>query len=245
MQSITRPICSRRARFGRTKLPSTVVHAAFAGLLAAALLGPAFDKRAVLLVVGLTALADLDVFVGLVLQGTHRAAFHTLLLPLGCAGLLYYDTQIRDRSWLRQHYGAWGVRVGWVSIVVYIAAAIGLDLFTYLGVNIFYPLHDQFYTFTGEVGYAVGDGWVQTFVEIGSEDDGRLAVDAGQRGSTRDVHVASGIDPEPGPDATDTERHFPLVFNGWQLLLVTTSTFILIAKLWLQGPEPSEGLTRD
>lgn len=222
-------------------MPSTVVHVALAGLLAAALLGPAFDRRALVVVGGVTAAADLDVLIGLIVLGGHRAAFHTLLLPLTAAMLLYYDTSARECSWVRQRYDARGVRIAWVTVFAYVVAAIGLDLFTYLGVNVFYPLYDQFFTFTGQAGYAVGEGWVQTFVELKVDlRAGQIAIDAGQRGSTTEVHVPTGFDRAAGPDPPDASRRFPIAFRGWQLLVVVVSTFVVFAKLRLQGPKPRE-----
>ena len=50
-------------------MPSTVVHLALAGLLAAGLLGEWFSRRSLAVVLVVTVLPDLDAFVGLVVQG--------------------------------------------------------------------------------------------------------------------------------------------------------------------------------
>lgn len=219
-------------------MPSTVVHVAFGGLIAVGLLGSAFDRRSLLVVCVLVAFPDLDTVVGLFLEGTHRAAFHTLLIPLGAAVVVYVDTRIRDRSVLRSRYDDWGVRVAWVSIVAYAVAAIGLDLFNRLGANVFYPLHDQFYTVTGHLKYGIGDGWQQSFVQLEpTEASGDVQPDPVRRGSTDQVHVPSGVDPQRGPEKSGVERHFPVAVAGWQLFVIVTSVVVLTAKRRLPDAE--------
>ncbi|WP_254536229.1 metal-dependent hydrolase [Halomarina litorea] len=219
-------------------MPSTVVHCALAGLLAAALLGPAFDRRAVAVVLLVTVVPDLDVFSGVVLPGTHRALLHTLLVPALVGGLVVYDTRLRERSWLLGRHGWWGVRVAWVAVLAYAFAGIGLDLFVG-GANPLYPLHDQFYRFSGSIEYSTQRGWVQTFVEVappetasggGAGGRGAPTVDAGQLGSTAEVHVSSGVDPSRGAEPADVDRVFPVVRSGWQLLLVLTSLVALAGR---------------
>lgn len=213
---------------------STVVHAALAGLIAVALLRDAFGVRSLALVVGAVVVVDLDVFIGLWITGAHRAAFHTLLFPLLLSGLVLYETRVRDRSWLRGRFGADGVRTAWVGIVAVVFAGIGPDLFTN-GVNLLYPLHDQFYQFTGHVRLSTKEGLVQTFVDLSpaesSDGSGQVAV-----GSTEEVgdRYWTGVDPQPsegGADSTDVERIFPIVESGEQLLLVLTSAFVVGSRL--------------
>lgn len=164
-------------------MPSTVVHVALAGLVGTALLADYFDAKAVAVVMAATAFLDLDVLVGLWIQGAHRAAFHTLLLPGIVGGLLWWDlrgrtrprvqswvgtggragTWVRERSRVRSRWGARGARVGWVSIAGMTLAGIGPDAF-FNGANLFYPVHDQFYELSGEVLYSTRDGFVQTLV---------------------------------------------------------------------------------
>ncbi|QSG06163.1 metal-dependent hydrolase [Halapricum desulfuricans] len=217
---------------------STVVHAALAGLIAAALLRDAFGVRTLAVVVGAVIVVDLDVFVGLWVVGAHRAAFHTLLFPLLLAGLVLYETRVRDRSWLRERFGADGVRTSWVAIVAIAFAGIGPDLFTN-GVNLLYPLHDQFYQLSGHVRLSTTEGLVQTFVDLSpSESPAGSAGDSGQVavGSTEEVgdRYWTGVDPEPsesGTDPTVVERVFPIVESGEQLLLVLTSAFVVGSRL--------------
>jgi len=224
-------------------MPSLVVHVALAGLVGTALLGREFDRRSVLLILLVPVIPDLDAFGGFVVPGSHRALLHTLLIPLGAAVLVSYDTTVRESSWLRGRYGARGVHLAWVAVVVYAFAGIGLDLFTRFGANPLYPLHDQFYEVSGRLQYSTTAGWEQTFVELnlrtesganagsgGDAGGGTRTVEAGQRGSTAEVHVNSGIDPNRGAEPENVERIFPVAQSGWQLLLVLTSAMVLVGK---------------
>ena len=206
-------------------MPSTVVHCAFAGLLAAGLLGDAFDARAVAIVLAATIVPDLDAFAGFVIAGGHRSVLHTLLLPLGAAALLYADTHLREESFVRGRWRARGVRIAWVSIAAVAFAAIGLDLVAG-GVNLFYPIRDQFYALSGELLFSNNRGLVQTFVELGSGEA------EAARGSSEQYRIGSGVDPTRGAEPENVERIFPVAQAGWQLLLIVTSVFVLGARLW-------------
>ncbi|MEF8856744.1 MAG: metal-dependent hydrolase, partial [Haloplanus sp.] len=126
-------------------MPSTVVHLAIGAVVAAALLGDEFDGRAVAVVLAATALPDVDTFVGLVLQGAHRALLHTLVLPAVAGAILAYDTRLRAISGLHARWGARGVRIAWVALAALLLGGILPDLMTN-GVNAFYPLYDRFLT---------------------------------------------------------------------------------------------------
>lgn len=154
-------------------MPSTVVHVALAGLVGAALLAEYFDGKAVAAVMAATALVDFDVFLGFWIEGAHRAAFHTLVLPALVGALLWWDLRRRDRSLVRSRWGPRGVRVTWVGLVAVTFAGIGLDAFLN-GANLFYPLHDQFYELSGRVFYSTEEGFVQTLVNL---DVGALVAD--------------------------------------------------------------------
>lgn len=227
-------------------MPSTVVHVGFALLLAAALLGPAYDRRALVVIASAVAFLDLDAFVSLVVANTHRAAFHTLLLPTLVGGLLYADTRLADRSKVRSRCGDHGVRVAWTALVAVVVSGIGLDLFGASGVNLFYPLFDQFYAFTGAVEWSSARGFVQTFVEVrppgGSTGGaGGGTVDVGQRGSTREYRVATGIDPTEGREPPGVERVFPVFYAGWQATLALTGVAVTVLKLrWADSPLAAE-----
>lgn len=207
-------------------MPSTLVHLALAGLLAAGLLGSAFGWRSLGVVFIATALPDLDSFIALVLPNTHRAALHTLLLPLLLGVLLVADER-REDSWLRDRYGATGVRTAAVAIVAMAVAGTGPDLFG-SGANAFYPLYDQFLVIDGKAVLSNQQGFVQTFIQLGSEEPaGGTGV-----GSTNTTHYDSGVDPVSGPEPEDVERVFPLVRSGWQLLLVIASGVTLTGRFW-------------
>ncbi|MUV88683.1 metal-dependent hydrolase [Halapricum sp. CBA1109] len=222
-------------------MPSTVVHVSLAGLIAAGLLGRAFEWRSLaVVVVAATVFVDLDVFLGWWIGGAHRAAFHTLLLPALLAGLIVYDTRYREASVLRSRFAA-GPRIAWVTVAAVTFGAIGPDLF-FNGVNVFYPVHDQFYKLNGEVLLSNQRGFVQTFVDLSPpEPNGSNATNAttptggegesGAVGSTEEVHYRTGVDPSRGEESANVERVFPVVRSGQQALVVLTSAFVVGSRL--------------
>ena len=206
-------------------MPSELVHLAVAGLVAASLLGPAFDRWAVAVVPAAAAVPDLDTFVGLVVPGTHRAALHTLLLPaVVCVAVVYWTR--RPDSWLRGKYGARGVRVAWVGLASLLFAGIAPDLFTN-GVNAFYPLHDTFYQVNGRLLLSNERGVVQTFVELGQSPER----------TTENTHFWTGVDPTRGEEPANVERIFPVVESGIQLLVVLLSATVLSVRLLVDDRE--------
>lgn len=217
-------------------MAGTVVHMAFAGLLAAAFLGAAYDWRAVAVVLAVTALPDLDAFVALVSSAGHRAALHNVVLPAVAAGLLWIDTTRRSRSAIRERFGARGVRIAWVSIVAFVASGVGLDAVSG-SVNPLYPLHDQFYSFDGEILLSDQRGLVQTFVEWSEEES--VPAPQGQ-GSTQEVELSTGVNPDPSDTETDPERIFPIVRSGWQLLVLVVGTAATLARFKVRYALPSE-----
>ncbi|QGN06892.1 metal-dependent hydrolase [Halorhabdus sp. CBA1104] len=216
-------------------MPSTVVHLALAGLLAAGLLGAAFDLRALAVVFVAAAIPDLDAFASLVVESAHRAVLHTFLLPMAIGLVLWYDTRYRETSFVRARWDHTGVRVAWVSLLSLAIAGIGLDMFTN-GVNVFYPVHDQFYQLDGEILLSTHDGIVQTFVDLsqstadgassGGGSGGEVAV-----GSTDETFYSSGVDPWEGEEPANVERTVPVVRSGQQLLLVVTSAVVVGGRL--------------
>ncbi|MFC7046496.1 metal-dependent hydrolase [Halobacteriaceae archaeon GCM10025711] len=119
-------------------MPSTVVHVALGGILAASLLGDEFDGRALAVVLGAAALPDIDTLLGWWVQGGHRALLHTTLIPLVVGGVLLYDLRLRERSVVRTRWGERGSRIAVVSLAAFAVAGIGPDLLSN-GVNVFYP----------------------------------------------------------------------------------------------------------
>lgn len=204
-------------------MPSTLVHAALAGILAAALLGRAFGWRSLALVVGAVVLVDFDVFVGMVVIGAHRAAFHTLLWPVLGSALLVVDDWALDRSLLERRFGGNAPRVAAVTLVAVVVAAIGPDLMTN-GANLLYPIHDQFYALNGHLQLSNQRGIVQTFFEKPT------------RGSSEQVQYYTGADPDPSQAGAETdqnvERTFMVVNSGLQLLLVATGVLTVSVRLW-------------
>ena len=226
-------------------MPSTLVHVAFAGLLAAALLGAAYDLRALLVVLAVTAVPDLDAFGAFLFAGAHRALLHTFLIPLAAAGVLLVDTRLRGESGLRARFGARGVRVAWVGVLAFAVAGIGFDFVTN-GVNALYPLVDQFYVLNGKLELSTTEGLVQTFIEVPSE--GATASGGGSGGSvpapesvgtTENVTYTTAVDPEPadGVESGPVERVFPVVRSGWQLLVVLAGAVTVTARFGLDSLE--------
>jgi len=216
-------------------MPSTLVHVAFAGLLAAALLGPHFDRRAVLVVFALTALPDLDSFVAPFFVAGHRTVGHTFLIP-AVLGLALAVDIARENSYVRRRWGAYGVRVGWVGVLALAVSGIGLD-FIEAGVNPLWPLHDQFYVLDGRIEISDQRGIVQTFVDLSPEPEGSGgsggSVGPEALGSSQEVNMSTGIDPDPDGNEADPERIFPIVRAGWQLHLLVTGLAVTAARLRL------------
>jgi len=197
-------------------MPSTLVHLAVGGLVAAGLLGAAFDKRALTLCLAAAAVPDLDTFLGLWVQGGHRAMLHTLLLPVALGVGLYLAGRERTLSETQ-------MAVGWAALGALVFGGIGPDLFTN-GVNAFWPVHDEFVRLSGEALLSNQRGFVQTFVEL--QPGGSTSV-----GTTETVHYRTGVDAAAGPDPKNVERIFPLVMSGTQLLLVLTSAVVVGGRL--------------
>lgn len=198
-------------------MPSTLIHAGLAGLLGVALLGDRFSTRAILVVLVATAVIDLDTIVGMYWQGTHRAAFHNLFVVAVPAIVFFWDVSLREHSVVLERWGTTGVRVGWVTLVCVLFAHLMLDAF-FNGINLFWPVQDQFYDLSGELYYSNQDGLVQTFVEFATEEDGSQTLDdSTATGTTSDTHYYTGFD--PGPDAPpDTERIYHLASSGELLI---------------------------
>jgi len=205
-------------------MPSTLVHVAVAGLLAAALLRSAFGPRSVVVVLAAAAIPDLDTFLGLWIVGGHRAILHTLLLPVGLGAVIAWDSRRAD-SWLRARWGDAGVRTAAVGVVALAVAGIGPDLFTN-GVNVLYPVVDRFVELDGEAVLSSQRGFVQTFIDLSSEEP----VGGAGVGTTNTTHYETGVDPAKGADPADVDRVFPLVRSGTQALLVVTSVGVLAAR---------------
>ncbi|ARS90002.1 hypothetical protein [Natrarchaeobaculum aegyptiacum] len=206
----------------------TLVNVAVGVLLGLALLGAAFDRRSIAVVALAAALPDLDAVASLVVHGGTNALFHTLWIPGLAFVALYWDTCLRDRSWLGGRYGWYGIRVAWVSLAAYLVAGIGLDLFGTEGVNLLYPVHDQFYAVVGTFLLSSDEGVILTFVEGG---EGVLPLTA--LGTTAEHHVATWVNPTPGTGfETGRGRRLHLVETGWQLIVVCAAAVALAVRGW-------------
>jgi len=195
-------------------VPSTVVHVAFAGLLGVALLGDAFDTRKILLVMVASALLDLDTLIGVVVPGTHRAAFHNLWIVLLPAAVLLWDGAIREVSLVRERWGDAAPRLAWTTLAALLFAHILFDAF-FNGVNLFWPVHDRFYDLSGSLLVTDQRGLVQTFVEL----EGSGLAESTARGTTENTHYRTGFDPTRGEPATGVERIFPIAATGERFVL--------------------------
>jgi len=210
-------------------MPSTIVHLAFAGMLAAALLGSAFDRRALAIVLIVTAFPDLDSFIALYSTASHRAALHNVWVPALSAAALWIDLNLRDRSFVRERWGDWGVRVFWVSIVCYLFAGLAPDIVNGI-LNPLWPVHDQFYHIDGKLELSNQRGIIQTFIETGGDGGGSIPAPESV-GSSEEVNVTTGVDPGPAADDEDPERVFPVFRAGWELMLFVVGTVTTAARL--------------
>jgi hypothetical protein len=204
-------------------MPSTLVHVALGGLLGAALLGEAFDRRTIGFVMGVTALPDLDTLLGLWVPGAHRAVLHTMVWPCVLGAILAWDTVWRPRSALRRRAGDRAVRLAWVTLLAVVFAHILYDGVVN-GVNLLWPLADRFYDFSGELLVSTDRGILQTFIELGA-DGGTI------RGTTETTHYYTGVDPSRGAEPKGVERVFHVVQSGERLLLSITGFAVVGYRL--------------
>jgi hypothetical protein len=202
-------------------MPSTVVHVGFALLIAAAVLGAGFDRRAAVVVASLAVLPDLDTFIGLVATGAHRAYLHNLVLPFVALAAVVWDA--RRRGYLGARYGDEAYRLALVGVVAgWLVAGVLVDGF-YNGVNLLFPLHDEFIDLSGHLYLSDQRGVVQTFVSF----DGWNVAAEDTVGTTADTHYYTGVD--PGPDAPENpERVFP-VFDTGTLAVVAVTGYAVAA----------------
>lgn len=202
-------------------MPSTLVHLAIAALIAAVLLGEAFGRRSLAVVLAITAIPDLDSFIALVAPFGHRSVLHNFTIPLALGIALWIDLRVREESFVRNRWGAWGVRVAWVSLVCYIFAHVAVDMTDGI-VNLLWPIHDQFYSLRGEMELSSQRGLVQTFTEPG---EGFLLLEPA--GNTGERQLTTGVDPGDGA----TERVFPVFGSGLELLVTLIGVGVTGARL--------------
>lgn len=220
-------------------MPSSVVHGALAALVAVGLLGRFYDRRALSIVLLIVVVPEVDTAFGWFMDGAHRTVLHNMVFPVVLGGLLYWETT-REGSWIRTRWGARGVRMVWVGLFVHTLVHISLDWAHLSGINLLWPLEDRFFTLDGELALSTTEGFVQTFVEISRDPEtGGGVVDAGQGGTRADTHVPNPAEPSDEPEPGPVDRRFPIAVNGWQLYLLFTGAFALVAKR-LQTARPPE-----
>lgn len=207
-------------------MPSTVVHVAFAGLLGAALLDDTFDTRAILVVMGSSALLDLDTLLGIVVPGTHRAALHNVWIILVPAAVLLWDGALREESLVRDWWGDAAPRVAWVTLAALLFAHVLFDAF-FNGVNLFWPLHDRFYDLSGTLLVTDQRGLVQTFVELDAGD----VAETTARGTTENTHYRTGFDPTREEPAIGVERIFPIAATGERFVLTVAGFAAVFVRI--------------
>jgi len=218
-------------------MPSTIVHMAFAGLIASALLGKHFGWKSVLVVMVVVAFPDLDSFIDLFAPYGHRVVFHNVWIPLLAGAAVFVDVHLREESFILERWGEWGYRVAWVSLFCYLVAHILLDLADG-SVNLFWPVHDQFYTLSGEIELSDQQGIVQTFIEWGN-GNGTPTPEA--RGSTDDVDITTGVAPGEAVEPDEpVERTFPVIGATWELILFLTGTFVTAMRLYVDDDRGEE-----
>ena len=223
-------------------MPSTVVHAGFALLLAAGLLGNYYDRRALAVVLAIVVIPEVDTLLGPIMPGAHRTVGHNFVFPAAAAVLLYYDTRIRETSLLRDRLSERWIAVAWVGLFVHVFAHIALDWAHLDGVNALWPLHDRFYRLEGEILLSTADGFVQTFVDVQTDPEtGSRRVDAGGGGTSETVHVNNPVEPRDPTEVTDepVDRRFPIANRGWRLYLIGLGLFALVARK-AQGEAPTD-----
>jgi len=224
-------------------MPSLVVHYAFVGLLAATLLGAAFDKRSLLLSLLVVTFPDVDAFIALFSTAGHRAATTNLVIPALGAVLIAVDVYAREKSYIRTNWGAYGVRVAWFCVVVYAVGHVLLDAVGG-GANLLWPVHDQFYQIKGRLELSTQRGIVQTFVETNPDSGGSGGGSPSLRaiGNTSEVQMSTGVDPNPGQEETTgpVDRVFPVARGGWQLYLLIVGTLATATRLVVGHDLPDE-----
>ncbi len=225
-------------------MPSSVVHAGFALLLAAGLLKGAYDRPALGVVLLVIVIPEVDSVMGPVMPGAHRTVGHNFVLPAAAGLLLYYDTRLRETSLLRERFADRGVRIAWVALFAHCFAHVFLDWAHLEGVNALWPLHDEFFRLEGEILLSTADGFVQTFVDVELDPDtGERTVDAGGTGTTESVHVNNPVEPDSPENLADAEtidRRFPIAQRGWRLYLIVVGVFVVVARRFQSTPPAGE-----
>ncbi len=227
-------------------MPSIIVHAAVGAVIGRAILGDDFDEWALLAVVTAAIFPDVDMFLEIWFPGAHRTVLHNIWIVVIPALIMFYLVYVRDTDFFERHWGPEGERVVWTCIFVIAFAHIGLDLVE-SGVNLFWPVYDQFFFLTGVFVISTETGVEQSF--IGEEAEWKLGTVEDRRYMSliqepeepevvedKPEDAETVDDPDTVEDPPDTERRMrdveivlPVFGNGYELMF-TMISFIIIGQ---------------
>ncbi|PSP59724.1 hypothetical protein BRC73_05970, partial [Halobacteriales archaeon QH_7_66_37] len=77
-------------------------------------------------------------------------------------------------------------------------------------------------------------GIVQTFIETGGDDGGSSIPAPESVGSSEEVDLSTGVNPDPEGTEEDPERLFPVFRAGWELMLFVVGTTVTAARFALE-----------
>lgn len=201
-------------------MPSTVIHLSLAFIIACVLIpNDRFTVRSLLVVSIPVIFLDTDAFFYVVEEGLHRALFHNIIIPTVIVLIFFYDMFIRDESYIGERFNNTTATIliatSYTAVVI---AGLSLD-FADTGINLFWPIHDQFYTLEGKFVLSSEDGIVQTFSEFSS----------GESASTTDsVVYNTPINPS---SPSESDRVYPIAYKSWQLVLMIASVVLVPMKI--------------
>ncbi len=202
-------------RLGCRGVASALFHIAIGLLLGLALLGDDVDGKALAVIAVAAFLPDIDTVLAVWFPGAHRAYLHNVFVVLMPAAVLLGLRWTGRMETLKQRWPD-AERVLWVAVLVMAVAGVGIDM-TDSGVNLFYPMHDQFYHVSGSVQYSTQTGMQHTLFDL----------EQARMGSTRERYYVSAVDTGPGPEPAGVERILILFGSGTQFL-VSMVTFLVV-----------------
>lgn len=198
---------------------STIFHLSFGLLIGTALIENKFDIWAFLTVAIFSLLPDVDTFFNIWFLGAHRTYLHNLFIPVILSGLLYFDIR-RENSFIEKHWES-GKKVLKVSIIALLVAGIGIDMFG-SGVNLFYPVQDQFYDFSGKIEFGTKSGLVQTIFKLDDID----------RGSTETMKYTATHSKEKTPQKEEVNKIYLISANGVRFFFGIAGILIAGYRVW-------------
>ncbi|MFC6973493.1 hypothetical protein ACFQL1_00560 [Halomicroarcula sp. GCM10025709] len=229
-------------------MPSLVVHYAFVGLLAATLLGAAFDRRSLLLALAVVTFPDIDSFIALFSEVGHRAALTNLVIPAMLAALLVIDLHVREESLIRAR---WGLR-GQSGVVLCVRLrgrtrpvrrcqrwrepplADPRPVLSVQGTaRTVYPAGDR--PDLRRDGHERGSGGGS-----GGSGGGGLPT-PNAMGNSSEIQMDTAVDPDPSGTADGpVDRIFPVARGGWQLYLLVVGTLATASRFLVGHDLPEE-----